>query len=134
MPIRIKNGGDKKGGSRAKLKDLIVEKTKLSISLQSVGCLIAKQIIENEITKLEVKISEISALKNASLVREFVKNLDASDGNFSQLGLWKLKNILCPNQSDPPMAKRDSQGNLVTAPNLLKKLYIERYKVSLKNK
>ena len=47
------------------------------------------------------KISEISASRNANVVRDFVKGLDASNGNFSQLGFWKLKNLLCPNQSDP---------------------------------
>ena len=34
----------------------------------------------------------------------------------------------------PPMAKRDSNGNLITAPNLLKKLYLETYKDRLRNR
>ena len=122
------------GGIKGQLQDLFIEKTRLSLSLPNIKCLIAKQIMENEISKLEDKISEISASKNASTVREFLKHLDTSDGKFSQLGLWKLKNLLCPNPTDPPMAKRDSQGNLVTAPNLLKNLYLDTYKERLRNR
>ena len=96
--------------------------------------MLGKQIVENEIIRLDEKISEISANRNATIVRDLVKNLDTSAGSFSQLGLWKLKNLLCPTQTDPPMAKRDSHGNLITAPNLLKKLYLETYKDRLKNR
>ena len=32
------------------------------------------------------------------------------------------------------MAKRDSNGNLITAPNLLKKLYLQTYKDRLRNR
>ena len=41
--------------------------------------------------------------------------------------MWKLKNNLIPREMDPPMAKFDEKGNLITAPNLLKKLYLEHY-------
>ena len=47
--------------------------------------------------------------------------------------MWKLKHVLCPNQTDPPMAKRDKHGTLLTAPNLVKKLYLETYRERLKN-
>ena len=128
--IRIKKGG----GRKSDIQGLIVEKAKLSISLPSVGCVLGKQIVENEITKLEDEISEMSASKNAKIVKDFVKNLDTPSGNFSQLGMWKLKNLLCPNQTDPPMAKKDKHGTLLTAPNLVKKLYLETYKERLANR
>ena len=54
------------------MQDLIIKKSQLSISLQSIQCKLGKQIIENEISKLEEQISEISANENASVVREFV--------------------------------------------------------------
>ena len=33
----------------------------------------------------------------------------------------------CPRAKDPPMAKKDNDGNIITAPSLIRKLYIETY-------
>ena len=38
-----------------------------------------------------------------------------------------------PRQIDPPMAKKDSSGNLITGPEALKKLYIKTYVDRLKH-
>ena len=48
--------------------------------------------------------------------------------------MWKLKNKLMPKEMDPPMAKFDDKGNLITAPNLLKNLYLEHYENRLKHR
>ena len=45
--------------------------------------------------------------------------------------MWKLKSKLLPRPSDPPMAKKDAGGNLITAPLPLKKLYVETYRKRL---
>ena len=115
------------------VQDLIMEKSKLSLSIPSIKCKLGKFIVENEIWRLEANISDICASRNAKVVLDYVKNLDASNGNFSQLGMWKLKKLLCPNQTDPPMAKRDRKGNLITSPFLLKKLYMDTYKERLRS-
>ena len=67
-------------------------------------------------------------------MKEHVKNLGTLEGNFYQLGMWKLKNKLIPKEVDPPMAKLDEHGNLITAPKALKKLYIEHYALRLKHR
>ena len=41
--------------------------------------------------------------------------------------MWKLKNKLIPRDLDPPMAKLDDKGNLISAPNALKTLYLQHY-------
>ena len=64
--------------------------------------------------------------QNAKIVEDHVANLTVA-GNFSQNGMWKLKKSLHPLQSDPPMAKYDKSGNLITAPPLLRKLYLDTY-------
>ena len=69
--------------------------------------------------------------KNAQTVKEHLAQLNSIDGNFNQLKIWKLKNKILPRPSDPPMAKRDKGGNLITAPLPLKKLYLETYKERL---
>ena len=58
---------------------------------------------------------------------EFIKNLECLDGNFSPIGMWKLKSKLMPKEMHPPMGKFDEKGNLITAPQALKKLYLEHY-------
>ena len=72
--------------------------------------------------------------RNTKLVEEYIQSLDSTSGNFSQLGMWKLRNKLCQAQSDPPMAKRDKSGTLITAPSLLKKLYLDTYTDRLRNR
>ena len=118
--IRIKTGGRK-----TEAQELIEQKTKLSLSLSTVNCKLGREITVNEIQKIEDEISAKCANKNAETVKQYVKQLDSTSGNFSQLGMWKLKNKLCPKQNDPPMAKKDKMGALITEPNLLRKLYLD---------
>ena len=114
--VRIKHG--KRNND---VTGLIDRKTNLSLSLQSVSCKLMKEIITYEIQKVEDDISSISARRDAEIVKNYVKHLDSASGNFAQLGLWKLKRELCQPQCDPPTAKMDHDGTLITAPNLLKK-------------
>ena len=72
--------------------------------------------------------------RNAKLVTEQICQLNSTDGNFHHAGIWRVKNSVLPRPQDPPMAKRDSGGNLVTAPNPLKNLYAETYKKRLENR
>ena len=46
----------------------------------------------------------------------------------------EIKKKLCPRPNDPPMAKRDTSGNLVTSPENLKSLYLETYKHRLRHR
>ncbi len=48
--------------------------------------------------------------------------------------MWKLKKKLCPRGNDPPMAKNDQEGNLVTSTSGLKKLYTENYQHRLRQR
>ena len=41
--------------------------------------------------------------------------------------MWQLKKQLIPRSFDPPMAKRDRNGNLATSATKLKVLYEETY-------
>ena len=113
---------------------MIEYKTKLSLSLQTSDCKLGQQITKSEIERIEDEISTVCSNKNANLVRDYIKDLDSSSGNFSHLGMWKLRNKLCQAQSDPPMAKLDKNGALITEPSLLKKLYLDTYTDRLKNR
>ena len=61
------------------------------------------------------------AERNAKIVTEQLGCLDTMDGNFNQIGIWKVK-------------KKDEFGNLVTAPTALKKLYLQTYRTRLEHR
>ena len=84
--------------------------------------------------RLECEISEIISAKNFQIIKEQIQELESTDGKFYQLGLWKVKEKLCPKQKEPPMAKRDGVGNLITAPKALKDLYLQTYSHRLRQR
>ena len=74
------------------------------------------------------------AERNVKLITQQIGQLNSTDGNFNQIGMWKVKSQVLPRPQDPPMAKRDEGGNLITAPLPLKTLYIETYKKRLQHR
>ena len=91
---------------------------------------------ENALDELEIVqegIAEIVAQKNVETVKEYF--LDDDDGmeGFTQQKTWLLKKKLSPkNKIDPPAAKKDKLGNLVTSKTLLEQLYLDTYVDRLK--
>ena len=67
-------------------------------------------------------------------MNKYLKNLEAENGGFSQCGMWNLKAKLCPRPIDPPTAKKDKNGKLVTNPEKLLDLYLETYKERLSHR
>ena len=57
-----------------------------------------------------------------------------SVGKLSQNGMWKVKAKLFPRPRDPPMAKLDQSGTLITAHGSLKQLYLQTYMQRLENR
>ena len=60
-------------------------------------------------------------------VQGHIQSIGANGGRFSQTGMWRLKNKFWPKQKDPPMAKFDEKGNLISVPSALKQLYLQHY-------
>ena len=109
--------------------------SKLKECIKESKCMLGKQICITELEKTEEKITKIMSDRNFSLVNQQISQLSSpTDGSFKQTGLWKVKSKILPRPQDPPMAKRDAGGNLVTAPLPLKKLYIETYKKRLEHR
>ena len=66
------------------------------------------------------------------IVDEYLGNAD-SDEPHNQIKTWKLKKKLAPkNTSDPPSAKMNAEGQLVTEKSELEKLYLNTYIEMLK--
>lgn len=90
--------------------------------------------INEKIELIDDKISDIVSVKNKEIVENFLK--DTSDGvdGFGFQKTWKMKKRLAPkNTFDPPTAKLDGAGNLITDMDNLEELYLQTYIDRLKS-
>ena len=76
----------------------------------------------------------MTSLRNVETVKTQFATLDSFSGNFSQHGMWKVKRKIFPIVSQPPMAKKDKFGNLITSAEPLKQLYLQTYIHRLRNR
>ena len=126
-----------KGGKPRKIVNavqvILETKRNYELFLSRCSCLTLRERATTDLKKIEVHLTEMMARRNTKLIRNHVNSI-VTDGNFSQIKLWKLKRKLCPPVSDVPMAKRDESGTLVTSPKLLKALYARTYKHRLRSR
>ena len=66
--------------------------------------------------------------ENKKQLENIIESSETLSGRFCQTNFWKIKRKLLPRPHDPPMAKKDLSGNLITSKSSLKKLYLETYK------
>ena len=108
------------------------ETTKLFKKKSELTQLIKKNPNSNELKEeLEAVIEEITKLvskENCDKIFENFKMLDQSDGvGFSQ-GIWKIKNKqFLKISASVPAAKLNANGNMISDPNSIKKLYLETF-------
>ena len=92
--------------------------------------------IENTKEKLDEvmqSIAKICCERNKKIVEEHLGNQDDAIEGFNQAKTWKMKKKLAPkNTFDPPAAKKDKYGNLVSDKEALESLYIDTYRERLK--
>ena len=62
------------------------------------------QIASDKLEEIEKNLSSLTSARNIRIVNEYIQNLENLDGNFSQIGMWKLKSQLMPKEMDPPWA------------------------------
>ena len=80
--------------------------------------------VDDTWTEIEVDLSNECAKKNVEKIREYVGEVCNIKGGFSNSGMRNLMKKISLKSRDPPMAKKDSEGNLVTDPQLLKKIVL----------
>ena len=120
----IVNATDKCSGliTRLKVKGQITERSVIepnSDEMHANDALIADMIFE----------------KNRALIIGQISGMSDPSGNLSQLNMWKVKQKVCPKYDiDPPVAKVDSQGNLISGHTELKTLYVDTYKHRLRHR
>ena len=89
---------------------------------------------ESKLKEVEDTIAEINAEENFKIVNENVKHLVDDTENMNSINMWQLRKQICKKKSDPPVAKKNEKGELVTEPSQLKKLYETTYKKRLEHR
>ena len=131
--VRITSGQKSKQGEPT-LQELLIIKKDLKILALNAKSEQIKEKVEEKIDKIDNDLYIKFAAKWAEIIRNESENMKTLEGKFSQIGFWKLKKKLYPQVMDPPMAKFNENGVLVTAPNLLKDLYLRTYKHRLRQR
>ena len=90
--------------------------------------------VKKRLSDIENKIADIKAEEYFKLIKEHVEHLIDDTENLNSLKMWKLKKKLCPVKSEPPIAKKNRNGEIVDKPALLKKLYENTYKERLQHR
>ena len=131
--IRIKKVGNILCGNKYLQKRILALK-EIKTLKQTTQCATSLMMLNHIIKKIEIQIDEAIAHKKLDKVTEYVNSCKTDEGRLDQTGFWRLKKKLCPPERDPPMAKRDLDGNIITAPEALKTLYLTTYSDRLKHR
>ena len=73
------------------IQKLLDEKLKCQRFIESSQSKVAQDTAQMKITQIEEEISKMCAERNCNIVKNYIKSLGTPDGNFSQIGMWKLK-------------------------------------------
>ena len=93
--IRITSGSKKCQGD-PEIQDKLNLKSSLRIFLKKNECKIARGIAEGKLIEIDDFLDEHCGSKNAEKVKKHFEGLETQDGNFSQLGFWKLNRVPIP--------------------------------------
>ena len=95
--------------------------------------LIEKEIeLKERLEEVSNQIADLCAERNNKIVNDHISEMDLGPDGLNQIQTWGLKKKLAPkNVVDPPAAKKDAQGELVTDKSNLEKLYLETYQKRL---
>ena len=132
--VRVMKGGRIAPRMKDQEEIFLAKRRQLMMFLQSCSCSEKRSEVEADLERIEEYLAKISGEKNTTIVKEHIGSVEVSDGRFNNHMFWKLKSKLCPAVGDSPMAKRDKNGNIITAPESLKLLYADTYSERLSNR
>ena len=69
------------------------------------SCKIGKKIAQAKLDELEKALADETAEMNVEKVKKHLESVETLEGNFSQVGFWKLKQKIWARSCNPPMAK-----------------------------
>ena len=79
--------------------------------------------------EVEIKLAELCAEET---IKDEISNIKCEEGGINSGQLWKLKKKLNPKCRDPPTAMLDSEGNLITSPQIFENLALDVFRDRLK--
>ena len=92
-----------------------------------------KEELENDLEEVLDEIAAECGQENRDIANNYLGKMNDPLTGFNIVNTWGLKKKLAPkNTIDPPMAKKDAHGHLVTEKEELEKLYLETYVERLK--
>ena len=125
----------KKGKIDTKLEQLLLKKENMKAKIaifENDGNKKKLDELNDELEEISDDISKLCSDKNKKIVEEFIGDSDFGLEGFNQIKTWSLKKRLSPkNVIEPPAAKKDVNGKIVTDRNELEKLYVETYRSRL---
>ena len=84
--------------------------------------------LRNEIENLDEIIAEECSEDNFQKIKENFQNLSGQHDHLNCNGMWTLMKKVFPKNVQPlPVAKRNSLGQIITNPELLKDLYLDTF-------
>ena len=90
-------------------------------------------VVKKELEDVEQKIGDMCAERNRVTVEEYLAPYNDADDGLLPIHTWALKKQLAPkNTVEPPTAKIDAHGSLITDKVMLENLYLETYVSRLK--
>ena len=79
--------------------------------------------LSEQLEDITEQISQLCSEKNKQIVEDYIGDFDSGLEGFNQIKTWALKKKLAPkNVIDPPAAKKDASGNLITDRNSIENL------------
>ena len=79
--------------------------------------------VESKLEAFEEEIAEIDAENNFIKIKDNVNDLVDDTDNINCNKMWQLRKQIGATKSEPPTAKTNDNGELVTEPSKLKELY-----------
>ena len=113
---------------------LMLLKTKLLETKSKTDDEAFREKLDEQLNSINNEISRLAAMRNVKNIESQIGMSDTLDGSFNQIGVWKLKQKLFPRLKDPPTAKMDEFGNVISARSALKKLYLNTYSTRLEHR
>ena len=122
----------KKNCMKPDLEQLFKRKEELKSKL-AMGNLNESDILKKELADVEQNIGDMCAERNRVTVEEYLAPYNDADDGLLPIHTWALKKKLAPkNTVEPPTAKIDAHGSLITDKVMLENLYLETYVSRLK--
>ena len=110
------------------------EKLKASISSVSTQNITELSSLKSKLKDVENVIAEIDAEDNFNIIKKQIEHLVDDTDNLSCVKMWEVKKKLGSKKTEPPAAKKNEDGELVTNSSELKQLYERTYKKRLEHR